>query len=128
MNRQTNSRKERHMAKTSPAALYEVFYVDCLLQRTPVLPKQTAHIAYVRHIGLEGRYLVRQAGRWVEVNQETALQRADGLRRVPLATASEQPNSQLRTCFSHGLAHSIWEAVVVQITLRVPRRSLPGGC
>lgn len=95
MNRQTNSTKARHTAKTQPAASYsyEVVYVDSSLQRTPALPKQTAGIAYVRHIGVEGRYLVPQAGRWAEVNQETALQRAEGLRRLHTsnrAQATEQ--------------------------------------
>ena len=77
-----NRNKAKHTAKTPPAALYEVIYVDTSAQRAPALPKATARIAYVRRIGLEGLYLVPQAGGWIEVSSEAAFQRAEGLRRA----------------------------------------------
>ena len=63
-------------------ALYEVVYVTHSSHRAPVLPKPSARIAYVRRMGLDGSYLVPQAGRWIEVSKEAAIQRAEGLRRA----------------------------------------------
>ena len=89
-----NRNKAKHTAKTPPAPLYEVIYVDTSAQRAPALPKATARIAYVRRIGPAGPYLVPHAGRWIEVSSEAAFQRAEGLRRLRtsnLAQLSEQP-------------------------------------
>src|SRR5205814_10484091 len=82
MNRHTMITKARHTAKTPPPNLYEVIYVDASPQRAPGLPKPSSGIAYVRRIGLEGPYLIPQAGRWQEVSPEAAFQRAEGLRRA----------------------------------------------
>jgi len=82
MNRNTSNAKARDAATTRPASLYEVIYMNTSLHRAPSLPKHTAGIAYVRQIGTERRYLVPHSGRWIEVNEEMALQRAEGLRRL----------------------------------------------
>ena len=85
------------MANTQPAALCEVIYIDASPQRAAALPKQHARIAFVQQRGLEERYVIPQAGRWSEVTQETALQRAEGLRRLrtepPCGQRSEQEPS-----------------------------------
>ena len=90
-----NRNKAKHKAKAPPAALYEVFYVDTSAQRAPALPKVTARIAYVRRIGLDGPYLVPQAGRWIEVSPEAAFQRAEGLRRLRTSNLAQLPEQPL---------------------------------
>lgn len=74
--------EKRPRPQTAQTALYEVVYVTLSQHRAAVLPKPSAEIAYVRHLGLDKRYLVPHAGRWTEVNEETAMQRAEGLRRA----------------------------------------------
>ena len=73
--------KQVKRGRTTPQAntSYEVVYVNSSLQRAATLPKPEAKIAYVRQVG--GAYLVPRAGKWIEVSQEAALQRAEGLRR-----------------------------------------------
>jgi hypothetical protein len=82
MKRDSRISRARQTPKTSNPALYEVVYVDQSVQRAPALPKQNAHIAYVRHFSQGRRYLVPRGSHWIEVNEESALQRAEGLRRA----------------------------------------------
>jgi hypothetical protein len=60
--RHLNRNKAKHTAKTPPAPLYEVIYVDTSAQRAPALPKATARIASVRRIGLEAPYWFPKLG------------------------------------------------------------------
>jgi len=90
MNRHTTATKARHTPRTPTIAFYEVIYVDASPQRAPALPRPTDRIAYVRHISAEGPYLVPRAGRWVEVSQEAAFQRAEGLRRLRASTRDQR--------------------------------------
>jgi len=91
MDRHSSNSRAKQIPKTARPALYDVIYVDVSLQRVPALPHQKAHIAYVRQIGPAQRYLVPQAGHWTEVNEETALQRAEGLRRAQANRSVEGP-------------------------------------
>jgi hypothetical protein len=81
MNRNTSTVKDWRNKQTPAAALYEVVSADNSSQRAFALPNSTAGIAYVRRMGLQGGYFVPQAGRWMEVSREAALQRVEGLRR-----------------------------------------------
>jgi hypothetical protein len=80
--------------ESATRAVYEVVYVTLSSNRAPVLPKPNADIAYVRHLGLDKRYLVPRAGHWIEVNEETAMQRPEGLRRARPSHSAARPYRQ----------------------------------